>query len=454
MTSVALDPYQKLKHQAALTMILIAGVMATMAILLHSLQPDAHVIDKVAPSVFLMGCVVHLAYFYRRSPTDERLLSRLALFTALPFLIPNWFFTINAFLSPETTLIDHYPPLSSALFIWTTVTLIFIVPHHRIKFIVFGWLVGAAPVLGYLALHPVELKQLRGLDLFFSLGPAMLIQSITVLFYSRLQVLVETLSAERLQYYAKVIETQAIRQQAMEQAFTQFHNGPLQSLAVLLQDVQTQEVPSPELLQRLGQLNAEIRDVGQSLIQSTQAEDTATPLAKTPLPQPPLPQAPIVASTVRLGSGKHLELSLPLHNLLYEVYATTLSRDLPHFQTIQIKVRNFAPLDVFNTTAPVPHALTFDVKRDICLWFEEALCNVGKHAEGVTRLQVSGTCEDSQYCVRVQDNGRGLQASQAHQGTQQSHVLAQRLGGTFRRESLAKGGVVCELSWPLDIKVR
>ena len=234
----------------------------------------------------------------------------------------------------------------------------------------------------------------------------MLIQSIMVLFYSRLQSLVEALSAERLQYYANVIETQAIRQQAMEQAFTQFHNGPLQSLAVLLQDVQTQKMPSPELLQRLAQLNVEIRDVGQSLIQSTQSEGESTLT-----PQLSQPQAPIVASMVRLGSGKHLDLGLPLHNLLYEVYATTLSRNLPHFQTIQIKVRNFAPLDLGTTSAA--NALTFDVKRDVCLWFEEALCNVGKHARGVTRLQVSGTCEEGRYRLRVQDNGAGLQASQA-----------------------------------------
>ena len=449
MTSLVLDPYQKLKHQAGLTLVLVAGVMSVMGIVLHSLQPDAHVIDKVAPSLFLAGCIVYLLYFYQRPQAHERLFPKLALFIALPFLVPNWFFTIEAFSSPDITLIDRYPPLSAALFIWTTVTLIFMAPHQRLKFIGFGWLVGATPVLGYLVLHPDELRQLRGLDLFFSLGPAMLMQSIMVLFYSRLQVLVEALSAERLQYYAKVIETQAIRQQAMEQAFTQFHNGPLQSLAVLLQDVQTQEIASPELLQRLAQLNSEIRDVGQNLVQSTQSEDTSTSILQVPIPQAPIPQAPIVASTVRLGSGKCLDLSLPLHNLLYEVYATTLSRDLPYFQSIQIKVRNFAPLKAFSTTLSVSNALTFDVKRDICLWFEEALCNVGKHAEGITRLQVSGTCENGQYCVRVQDNGAGFHAKQTHQGTQQSHALAQRLGGTFHRESLEKGGVVCELSWPL-----
>ena len=405
-----------------------------LAILIHSRQPSAHPVDKIAPPLFLMGSICLFVYLYRHRENYERLFPQIVLFASLPLLVPNWFFTIDAFTSPSTTLIDTYPPLSAGLFLWTTVTLIFIPPTHRLTFIGLGWIVGATPVLGYLILHPTELQQLRGMDLFFSLGPAMMIQSAMVLFYSRLQVLVETLSAERLQYYSKVIEEQAIRQQAMEQAFTQFHNGPLQSLAVLLQDVQTHQVPSPELFERLAQLNTEIRDVGQSLIKSTQPEATQTSL--------PIPEVPIVGSTLRLGAGTHLDLSLSLHNLLYEVYAATLSRDLPHFQTIQVKVRNFVPLEAI--------ALSFDIKREICLWFEEALCNVGKHAKGVTRLQVSGTRQDGEYSLRVQDNGAGLQPGNAHQGTQQSHLLAQRLGGEFRREALAKGGVMCELSWPLE----
>jgi hypothetical protein len=39
--------------------------------------------------------------------------------------------------------------------------------------------------------------------------------------------MVERLYTERLQYYAQIVERQAIRQQAMEQAFTQIHNGAL-----------------------------------------------------------------------------------------------------------------------------------------------------------------------------------------------------------------------------------
>jgi two-component sensor histidine kinase len=73
-------------------------------------------------------------------------------------------------------------------------------------------------------------------------------------------------------------------------------------------------------------------------------------------------------------------------NLLYEVYAFTLKRNLPYFKTIQVKVRNFAPLE--------QPTLTLEMKQDLCLWLEKALCNVGKHAQGTTRIVVLGSNPD------------------------------------------------------------
>jgi nitrate/nitrite-specific signal transduction histidine kinase len=90
------------------------------------------------------------------------------------------------------------------------------------------------------------------------------------------------------------------------------------------------------------------------------------------------------------------------------------------------------------------------MKRDLCLWLEEALCNVGKHAQGTTRIVVTGQHHEGQYVLKVQDNGAGLKPGQGQQGTKHCNLLAQRLGGQFRRESLPKGGVICELSWLVE----
>ena len=76
-----------------------------------------------------------------------------------------------------------------------------------------------------------------------------------------------------------------------------------------------------------------------------------------------------------------------------------------------------------------------EMKRDLCLWLEEALCKVGKHALGTTRIVVTGQHHEGKYILKVQDNGAGLKPGQG-EGTKHCNLLAERLGGQFRRESL------------------
>ena len=95
------------------------------------------------------------------------------------------------------------------------------------------WGAIAAPIFLYLLVHPVEFKTLRGQELAFLTGPVMVGQITFLLLYARLRDVAEYLYTERLQYYEKILEKQAIRQQAIDQTLTQIHNGPLQTLAVL-----------------------------------------------------------------------------------------------------------------------------------------------------------------------------------------------------------------------------
>lgn len=302
------------------------------------------------------------------------------------------------------------------------------------------WMAIAIPILTYLLWHPAELNSLRGRDLFITLGPAMGTQIVLILFFNRLQDLVDRLYHERVQYYEQIIERQTIRQQAMEQAVSQIHNGPLQSLALLMRDLDQDQMRSPVLRQRLADLNAEIRAVGHSLTDSSVPHSDLLPLPPDHL--------------LRLGEGTCVDLNHPLHHLLYEVYRLTLKRHLPYFQTIKVKVRNFAPLE--------SSELSFELKRDLCLWLEEALCNVGKHAQGTTRLVVTGQYDADQYVLQVQDNGIGCNGIGCNevvcnpdleqQGTKFCTLLAQRLGGTFQRTSLPTGGVLCQLAWCCGLK--
>ena len=93
--------------------------------------------------------------------------------------------------------------------------------------------------------------------------------------------------------------------------------------------------------------------------------------------------------------------------------------------------------------------MTVEQKRSLCRFLEEALINVGKYAEGVTRLKVICLQKDNQNIIRVEDNGIGLDSNAKNLGggTKQANDLAKQLRGEFKRYSREPKGTVCELSW-------
>ncbi len=221
------------------------------------------------------------------------------------------------------------------------------------------------------------------------------------------------------------------RQMTIDQTFNAIHNGPLQTLAQLLRTAQEQEISQPQLLQQLRHLNQELRQVYDVVRQEAL-----------------LPNQPLAIGYRHLGQDRELNLQVPLHELLQEVYSIVLERDLPGFRTLKVKVVNFEPL--------AEHRLDVDHKRALCRFLEEALCNVGKHAIAPTRLDILCTQSQGQNMLRVTDNGQGIVTplTPVHSdiegmGTQQAKRLGRRLGGRFQREFHPPHGMACELTWPI-----
>ena len=224
--------------------------------------------------------------------------------------------------------------------------------------------------------------------------------------------------------YNRLLRTAiSIRQDAIEHTFDQIHNGPLQSLANFSRQLQEQDLPQEQLLSRLKKLDNEIREVGDYLKKEALAD----------------------TKSIRLGNGVKLDLRVPLHELLYKVYSYTLEREFPNFSHLKVKARKFEPIEA--------ERLSIKQKRKLCQFLEEALCNVGKHAQGATHIKVTGVKNEGWYTLRVEDNGAGLYSSRVGQGTRHFKNLARLLGGKFKRESLAPKGTVCWLSWPLVNKI-
>ncbi|NET51384.1 MAG: CHASE2 domain-containing protein, partial [Merismopedia sp. SIO2A8] len=285
------------------------------------------------------------------------------------------------------------------------------------------------------------------------------------------------------------------RQRVIEQTFTAIHNGPLQTLATLLRELdeteklshaaETETIRSPQskapdvavpykaINARSGRGAVEDVDWGDDshppnfLAEAVEGEkeNRARPWLdglQEKLQQlnqdlrgiyVGMQEEVLQGNRLYLPGQTALDLATPLHELLYEIYNDTLQRHLPNFEGIRVKVVKFEPFEEV-TLSP-------DQKRDLCRFLEEALCNVGKHAEGTKRLVVDCLYDGTENVIRVVDNGVGDQqghskAKSAHasraskrkgRGSQQALNLAAQLGGIFERSPQSPNGMRCELRW-------
>lgn len=139
-------------------------------------------------------------------------------------------------------------------------------------------------------------------------------------------------------------------------------------------------------------------------------------------------------------NGKKISLDRSIDLLWREVYEETLKRNnFPYFKNIKAKVVEFEPLEA--------EYLSIRQKQKLAEFLEEALCNVGKHAEGATRLIVTGTRNGDTYTLSVQDNGIGLSSDYEGRGTKQLRNLEKYLKGKWCREKANNGGTLCEFTW-------
>ncbi len=197
------------------------------------------------------------------------------------------------------------------------------------------------------------------------------------------------------------------RQRTLDDAFNAMHNGPLHTLGEMLSLIKTEEVPQATIAAKLHQLDRELRTVYESLRPENLAKAAST----------------------------------PLHELLFEVYHRTMQRDFACFRSLKIKIPDIHPIP--------DRDLSGELKREICDFLEESLCNVGKHAIGATRLTVICKEINGKRSIKVIDNGIGLPqgTTRISGGTKHAHQLAKRLKGRFSRLPNQPQGTICELEW-------
>jgi len=249
----------------------------------------------------------------------------------------------------------------------------------------------------------------------------------------------EAANAERVRAQEAVLQmTQQLlkqRSETIEQAYGAVHNGPLQELAVILRSFDSEQ-GQPECLQaKLQKINTDLRGIYRSMREAAQDR----------------------SEVLHLEGDLTLDLSLPIIELLRQVFEHTVERDFPGFREISFHITpDFTALEGVR--------LTLTQKRGLSLFLQEALCNIGKHALGTTQIEVTCSHEASYYRLRISDNGCGLPVVEyqpdrnpgcsgsqdrfSGQGSYQARLIARQLRGDFQRRVNCPQGVICELIWP------
>jgi len=258
MTSTILEPQNQLKRRVIIAVLILMFVGAAIATIVHILEPNTYPLSLIIPPLSAIISFILLIRLYTKPQSLQQVTNLGILQGVICIVLPCWFYSLRALILPNINLVDNLPPISSVSLMLMTFMLITLRPQRLLKATILVWIGVAGPILTYFIFNLEELYSPRGLDLLISFGPVMGMQTALIFLHNRLQSMVESLYAERLQYYAQIIERQSIRQNALEQAFTQIHNGPLQTLALLQRDVQ-KEQNLTKFLQRLNGLNNEIR---------------------------------------------------------------------------------------------------------------------------------------------------------------------------------------------------
>lgn len=211
------------------------------------------------------------------------------------------------------------------------------------------------------------------------------------------------------------------RQNAIDDFYEEIHRSALQNLALLMRDIEQKITivnAKEELMCRLKQIDKEIRQAYQEIEKLT-------------------------LSFHHNNKENKSKTSLSITELLNNTYEETINT---------YSLNNLALIVGFETIEE--NDLTPDIQRNLCLFIEEMLCNINKHAHGVKRIIVEGKKEQNFYTLKIEDNGIGITDEGLIRLKNKKLIkrLEKQLKGKFTVNRLPKRGTLCEFSWQLKFK--
>jgi diguanylate cyclase (GGDEF)-like protein len=240
MISPPNDPMETLKRKAVIFILGLTSLAAMIATVLHTFEPKPHLISLILPPFTAIVCLSLVLYLMKYPDQIYRVIKISIGWSYFIFLFPEYFFVIEAFLDDKKLLVDTLPPISSAIFLITTIMIVFLRPRGLVRLALLLWIVTAAPIVCYLIVHPAQLRTPRGMDLIITLVPAMGINISLLLFYSRLQDAIDKLYVERF-HLKEVSEKDALtsvfNRGAGERILQNLIDRPERKIGIILCDI-------------------------------------------------------------------------------------------------------------------------------------------------------------------------------------------------------------------------
>ncbi len=217
---------------------------------------------------------------------------------------------------------------------------------------------------------------------------------------------------------------------ALESAFNLIHNTVLQDLnfiAIKLENIDN------KFSVKVRDINMNIRNIFNQLKEEFKSKDQILNL-----------------------DGKQIDLEDTIDNLLAKVIDTTLMKDFPNFKA-KIMPFPLIDFDTFNHST-----FNKEKKRFLCLFIEELLINIGKHAVGVTLIYAIGKNENDYYTITIIDNGPGLPENYINNHSKKFINFLNEINGKFICRNLnpedlniynienSRTGTLCQLKFPLQ----
>jgi hypothetical protein len=94
--STVLESHKILKRRVVLAILSLTTISATIAAILHRLQPNHHIVDLIAPTLLAIASLILLIRLYKK-PESLQQVTHLAILGGVLFVVvPSWLFTLEA----------------------------------------------------------------------------------------------------------------------------------------------------------------------------------------------------------------------------------------------------------------------------------------------------------------------------------------------------------------------